>query len=185
MNWFGYTARATIVFPMLVLAACSQSRGDAVPADLSDHAGQHIAQAAEESGDLPLAGQLYAQAAANPTNAAAQFHYADALVRGGDDVGAARDLLEGPLATVSDSLPPRDGLGSIFVVTGQPALTLTEYDAVLAARPDDMRALVSKGVALNLLGRHGEAQAPYRKVLALAPGDPVILNDTASQATEE
>src|SRR5215471_18594477 len=116
MNWFGYTARATIVFPMLVLAACSQSRGDAAPVDLSDHAGQHIAQAAEESGDLPLAGQLYTQAAANPTNAAAQFRYADALAHGGDDVGAARDLLKGPLATVSDSLLLREGLGSIFVV---------------------------------------------------------------------
>jgi Flp pilus assembly protein TadD len=64
-------------------------------------------------------------------------------------------------------------------VTGQPALTLTEYDAVLAARPDDMRALVNKGVALNLLGRLGEAQALYPKVLALAPGDPTILNDAA------
>ena len=65
------------------------------------------------------------------------------------------------------------------MVTGQPALAITEYDAVLAAKPDDMRALVNKGVALDLLGRHDDAQALYRKALALAPGDAAILNDLA------
>jgi len=164
---------------MPVLAACGQSRSDAVPPDLSGDAGQHIAQAAEDSGDLALAGQIYAEAAAaNPTDAAAQLRYADVLARGGD-IAAARDLLKGRLATVSDPLLLRDGLGSIYVVTGQPALAVTEYNAVLAARPDDMRALVNKGVALDLLGRHDEAQALYQKALALAPGDATILNDMA------
>ena len=65
------------------------------------------------------------------------------------------------------------------MVTGEPARAVTEYDAVLAAKPNDMRALVNKGVALDLLGRHGDAQALYQKALAFAPGDATILNDMA------
>ena len=179
MNPFPHTANATMILLTLLLAACSQSRGDAVPAALSGDAGQHVAQAAVQSGDLALAAQVYGQeSAANPGDAAAQLRYADALARGGD-FAAARDLLESRLATVSDPVQLRNGLGSIYVVTGQPALAITEYDAVLAAKPDDMRALVNKGVALDLLGRHDDAQPLYRKALALAPGDAAILNDLA------
>jgi Flp pilus assembly protein TadD len=174
-NWRSVTTLLLTV----ALAACSQARGDAVPVELGATAGEHVAQAAAESGDFSLAVQIYAQAAmANPADTAAQLRYADALARGGD-MAAARDLLKSRLATVSDPLQLRDGLGSIYVVTGQPALAVAEYDAVLAARPDDMRALVNKGVALDLLGRHDDAQALYRKALALAPGDAAILNDMA------
>ncbi|HKD58389.1 MAG TPA: tetratricopeptide repeat protein [Hyphomicrobiaceae bacterium] len=163
----------------LLVAACSQSRGDVGAPGLSGEAGQHVAQAAEESGDVELAGQIYAEAAAaNPSDAAAQLRYADVLARGGD-IAAAGDLLKSRLATVSDPLLLRDGLGSIYVVSGEPTLAVTEYDAVLAAKPNDMRALVNKGVALDLLGRHGDAQALYQKALAFAPGDATILNDMA------
>jgi Flp pilus assembly protein TadD len=169
----------TTLLLTVTLAACSQARSDAVPAELGATAGEHVAQAAAESGDFSLAAQIYARAAAaNPADTAAQLRYADALARGGD-MAAARDLLKSRLATVSDPVQLRDGLGSIYVVTGQPALAIAEYDAVLAARPDDMRALVNKGVALDLLGRHDDAQVLYRKALALAPGDAAILNDMA------
>ena len=179
MNSIRHTGRTTIVLMTLVVAACSQSRGDVRPPGLSGEAAQNVAQAAEESGDVELAGQIYAQAAAaNPSDAAAQLRYADALARDGD-IAAAGDLLRSRLATVSDPLPLRDGLGSIYVVTGEPARAVTEYDAVLAAKPNDMRALVNKGVALDLLGRHGDAQALYQKALAFAPGDATILNDMA------
>jgi Flp pilus assembly protein TadD len=177
MNPFPHAA--TMILLTLLLAACSQSRGDAVPAGLSGEAGQHVAQAAVQAGDLALAAQIYGQeSAANPGDAGAQLRYADVLARGGD-IAAARELLKSRLATVSDPLQLRNGLGSIYVVTGQPALAITEYDAVLVARPDDMRALVNKGVALDLLGRHDDAQALYRKALVLAPGDAAIQNDLA------
>ena len=179
MNAFPNTANATMILLTLLLAACSQSRGDAPPPNLDGAVGQNVAQAAVQSGDLALAAQIYARAAAaNPGDAAAQLRYADVLARGGD-IAAARELLKSRLATVSDPQQLRNGLGSIYVVTGQPALAITEYDAVLAASPDDMRALVNKGVALDLLGRHDDAQALYRKALALAPGDAAILNDLA------
>jgi Flp pilus assembly protein TadD len=179
MSPFRCPAKATVILLTLALGACSQSRGDAPPPNLDGAAGQNVAQAAEQSGDLALAAQIYAQAAAaNPGDATAQLRYADVLARGGD-IAAARDLLKSRLATVSDPLQLRNGLGSIYVVTGQPALAITEYDAVLAAKPDNMRALVNKGVALDLLGRHDDAQALYRKALASAPGDAAILNDLA------
>src|SRR5215472_1927399 len=146
MNKFRYTANSTVVLLTLVLAACGSTRRDVAVTGFSGEVGQHVAQAAEESGDVGLAGQIYAQAAAaNPSDAAAQLRYADALARGGD-VAAAGDLLRSHLATVSDPLLLRDGLGSIYVVTDQSTLAITEYDAVLAAKPNDMRALVTKGV---------------------------------------
>jgi len=179
MNKLRYTANSAIVLLTLVLAACGSTSRDVAVTGFSGEASQHVAQAAEESGDVELAGQIYAQAAAaNPSDAAAQLRYADALARDGD-IAAAGDLLRSRLATVSDPLPLRDGLGSIYVVTGEPARAVTEYDAVLAAKPNDMRALVNKGVALDLLGRHGDAQALYQKALAFAPGDATILNDMA------
>ena len=172
-------AKASIVLLALVVAACNHPLSDGPPASLGGEAGRRVAQAAEDSGDLALAEQIYAQAsAAAPTDAAAQLHYADVLMRRGR-TNEARDLLTRHLRTVSDPLQLRDGLGSIYVLTNQGALAVIEFDAVLATRPNDIRAVVNKAIALDLLGSHADAQTLYRQALALSPDDPVVINNLA------
>jgi Flp pilus assembly protein TadD len=128
---------------------------------------------------MGMAEQLYAQAsAAAPADAAAQLRYADILMRRGR-TNEARDLLSKHMQTVSDSLELRDGLGSIYVLTGDPSRAITEFDAVLTSKPNDIRAVVNKAIALDLLGRHSDAQALYRQALASSPDDQVIINDLA------
>src|SRR5690242_2114608 len=114
-----------------------------------------VAQAAEESGDYTLAESIYAGAsAAAPTDATVQLHYADALMRLGR-INQAREVLSRHLKTVTDPGPLRGGLGAIYVLQGEPAQAVSEFDAVMASS-SDMRWVVNKAVALDLLGHHDE-----------------------------
>jgi Flp pilus assembly protein TadD len=72
-------------------------------------------------------------------------------------------------------------LGSIEILAGQPVQADATLSEVLAARPDDVRALTNRGIALDMEKRHAEAQVLYRQALALAlaPGDLAISNDLA------
>jgi Flp pilus assembly protein TadD len=70
-------------------------------------------------------------------------------------------------------------LGSIEILAGQAVQADATLSEVLAARPDDVRALTNRGIALDMEKRHAEAQVLYRKALALAPGDLAISNDLA------
>jgi Flp pilus assembly protein TadD len=171
--------RGTVLFATcLALAACAHQQQQDQPG-LTGEPRLHLAQAAEESGDFALAEQMYAAASsAAPADAAVQLGYADVLVRRGK-LAQARNLLTQHLGTVSEPQRLRDGLGSIDVVSGDPAHAIAEFDAGLAANPRDLRALVNKGVALDMLRRHDEAQSLYRQALAIAPDDPAILNNLA------
>lgn len=172
-------ALSAIAALSFTVSACSQSNSERGPTQLTGEAGQRVAQAAEESGDFGLAEQLYAQAsAAAPNDSAAQLRYASVLVRRGR-TNEARDLLSRHLQTVSDPLALHDGLGSIYVLTGEPARAIAEFDLVLATRSTDIRAVVNKAIALDLLGRHSDAQALYRQALSLSPDDPVVINNLA------
>jgi Flp pilus assembly protein TadD len=167
---------AAVIVPLSV-AACAPS---APPAPtLAGEPRLRLGQAAEESGDLGMAENMYAAAsAAAPKDASIQLRYADVLVRSGK-VGEAREVLARHLDTVSDQQQLRDGLGSIDVLAGEPARAIGEFDTGLAADPNDIRALVNKAVALDLLGHHGEAQTLYRRALILIPGDAVVVNNLA------
>jgi Flp pilus assembly protein TadD len=146
---------------------------------LSGDARSRVAEAAEESGDLPLADTMYAQASAEaPTDASVQLRYADVLVRQGR-VDKARDLLLQHMRTVSDPRQLQSGLAAIYLLNGDAASALAEYDKVLTASPNDMRLVVDKAVALDVLGRHEEAQALYRRALYATPDDPVVISDFA------
>jgi Flp pilus assembly protein TadD len=122
---------------------------------------------------------MYAQASAeDPTDASVQLRYADVLLRQGR-VDEARDLLLRHIRTVSDPRQLQSGLAAIYVLTGDAASALAEYDKLLAANPSDMRLVVDKAVALDVLGRHEEAQALYRRALYATPEDPVVISDFA------
>jgi Flp pilus assembly protein TadD len=146
---------------------------------LTGQARVRVGDAAETSGDSALAASMYAQASSEaPHDAAIQLRYANALMNAGQ-ITQARDVLLKHIPLVSQPLELRRGLGSLYVLEGQPSSALVELDAVLAAKPGDLRAVVDKAIALDLLHRYQEAQPYYLKALTESPDDPVIKNDYA------
>ncbi len=146
---------------------------------MSAEARLQVAEAADSSGDSELAISMYTAAAASePGNTSLQLRCADALARRGK-IDEARKLLAERLRTSPGQPDLVRALALIDIVAGQPARAITELDQILAANPGDIRALVDKGVALDLLRQHAAAQAIYQQVLAASPNDAAAKNDLA------
>jgi Flp pilus assembly protein TadD len=146
---------------------------------MSAVAREHVAAAAEASGDTALALSMYAAAAEEaPRDAAAQLRYADILMRNGK-VPEARKQLAGAIAGSNDPTAIRLGLGALDVLCDQPADGIAAFDGVLASDPNNVRALVDKAVALDIMGRHADAQPLYRRAQVVAPDDAAIANNLA------
>lgn len=80
----------------------------------------------------------------------------------------------------------RRGLGNALVGLGQPGLALAHYHAANEESGGDWRAYLGLGAAHDLLGDPAAAAESYRDGLALAPDNPVLLNNLAlSQALAE
>jgi hypothetical protein len=65
------------------------------------------------------------------------------------------------------------------VLQGQPGPAIARFDTALLANPSDVRAMVNKGIALDMLGRHAEAQDLYRRADTLSPDDPAVRSNLA------
>jgi Flp pilus assembly protein TadD len=138
-----------------------------------------VAQAADVSGDTDLAISMYTAAAASePSNTPLQIRCADALTRAGK-IAQARQMLTDRLKTDPGQPDLVRALALVDLVAGQPAQAIAGFDQLLAANPSDVRALVDRGVALDLQGQHAAAQAIYRQVLATQPNDPATTNNLA------
>jgi Flp pilus assembly protein TadD len=178
MQFISCWALFSLVPIFLALSGCTTHSPQPMPS-LSGDASWRVAEAAKESGDYALAETIAARgSAATPRDALAQLRYADVLVSLGK-LGPARDLLVRHLKMVSDPLRLRGALGAIYVLPGEAGKAIAEFDAVLASDPDNMRIVVNKAVAFDLLGRHDEAVPLYRRSLASAPNDAVVINDLA------
>ncbi len=136
-----------------------------------------LATVAEAQGQPDIALSMYAAAAANdPNNTMAQSRFAGALARSGNRAQAEQVLL----AALERS--PNDRglmvqLGRMRLRNGQAGEALTLFDRVLASDSRSPEALDGRGVALDLMGRHPEAQDSYRRAQALAPNSIAIANN--------
>jgi Flp pilus assembly protein TadD len=161
-----------------LLAACG-APANPQTAQLTPQSREHIAAAAEASGNTGLAMSMYAEAAAEaPGNSNISLRYAGILMQNGK-IDQAREILTRNLAKASDPEDVRRGLGMIDVLSGLHGQAIAELDKVLATHPKDVPALVDKGVALDLAGNHAAAQSIYRAALELTPNDPAIANNLA------
>ncbi|MBS0540583.1 MAG: tetratricopeptide repeat protein, partial [Proteobacteria bacterium] len=89
------------------------------------------------------------------------------LALGASDEAAAqfRDVL----ARRSGDTVARRGLAQALLAMGQPSLAMAQLDVALQVDPQDYRALNAMGIALDMEGRHEEAQARYRDGMIRAP----------------
>jgi Flp pilus assembly protein TadD len=151
---------------MLLLGACdtpSVTNGDSYDASVRQ------ADEARLAGNLDVAIPLYQRAVqANPQGIEAKLGLGQSLlgIGAGDEAAAQfRDVL----ARHGSDETARRGLASALIAMGQPALAEQQIDVALQANANDYRALNLLGVALDMQGRHAEAQANYRRGIELAP----------------
>jgi len=166
------------LLPLLGLASCGLLSDDG-RAELTNASRLNVAMAAEASGDNQMALQMYAAAVAkDPADTNATIHYARALVNA-RRIGLAREILARQLAARPGQPELSREVATIDVLQGQPAAALPRFDIALAANPSDVRALVNKAIALDMMGNHTDAQAIYRRADTLSPDDPAIRNNLA------
>ena len=136
-----------------------------------------VAAVAESQGQMDVALAMYSAAAARePDNAQAQIRFAAALARGGNHSQAEQILAAAALRRPNDRALLVQ-LGRMRLRSGQAGEALTLFDRVLAADSRSTEALDGRGVALDLIGRHPEAQESYRRAQALAPNSITIANN--------
>lgn len=70
-------------------------------------------------------------------------------------------------------------LGRLFFRLRRPTESAAFFEKALAENPQNLRALIGRGVALDLTGKFEQAQAAYLAALALSPGDLRAQNNLA------
>ena len=177
---------------MLFVAACGfdkfETAGDAYTAAVRD------ADAARKAGNLDNAVPLYGRALQlNPQGAEAKLGLGQSYLALGANDEAAAQFRE-VLAHRSGDTVARRGLAAALMSMGQPVLAEQQLQAALQSDPKDYHVINAMGVALDMQGRHDEAQAKYREGIALAPeymplrsnmGLSLAITDQASEAVAQ
>ena len=88
-------------------------------------------------------------------------------------------MIGDPRLIVALDLPNRALASAMVERLGDAAGALSFADQAVALAPEEPRAATGRGVALDMLGRHSEAQQCYRDVLARSGGDRAARNDLA------
>lgn len=132
-----------------------------------------------KAGDQPaLAVEAYRKVlrAGAPTDGV-RLEFADALEAANLLDEATSTYL--PLAAIPAMAPgARLGLMRVHLKLGEPARALDEYAQLKdPASLHDIRLFLCRGIALDRLRRHGEAQASYRQALAIDPRSVSARND--------
>ncbi len=151
----------------LILAGCAgldpHPKGDIYEASVKE------GDEARRAGNLDTAIPLYSRALqANPEGIDAKLGLGQSYLAIGANSDAAAQFRD-VLAKREGNWVARRGLASALIGMGQPTLAEEQIALVLQADSSDYRALNVLGVALDMQGRHGEAQADYRRAIQLAP----------------
>lgn len=136
-----------------------------------------VAASAEASGQMDVALSMYGAAAArDPDNVEAQTRFAAALSRAGNHAQAEQVLAAAVRRRPNDRTLLVQ-LGRMRLRSGAAGEALGLFDRVLASDSRSVPALDGRGVALDLMGRHPEAQESYRRAQALDPNAISVANN--------
>ena len=138
-----------------------------------------LARAAGEAGDLASAVNLYKSViATRPGDDAVLVELGEAQL----GTGAVDDAVQ-TFSRVDAKSPAHLGallgLERAYLMLRDPVKALTYADSANALAPNDKRVQIGRGVALDMLARHPEAQACYRKAVAIDPHDVAARSDLA------
>ncbi len=165
----------------LALGACQSAPSTPQPKDVTalnnPTSALKIAEAARDSGDFSAAVKLYKRAIANGADRYdTRIGLATAL-EGAGDTGQAEIELRTAVAMAPSRPEPDLELGRLELAAHKPSESLAYFDAALILAPDSAPAWNGKGVALDMLERHVEAQDAYRTGLSRASEDRVLQNN--------
>ncbi|WP_237213587.1 SPOR domain-containing protein [Falsiroseomonas oryziterrae] len=173
-----FAKAAAAATPLAFLVACADgARGTAETATATPAQLRVIAASAAVPQGDPALSALRRAAVAEPSNPATQARFGAALARAGE-LAAAEDVILGALATHPDHPALLNQLGRLRLRAGAPEVALALFDR---AAPLDRshESLEGRGIALDLLGRHEEAQDAYRAALVVAPRQASVQNNLA------
>ena len=138
-----------------------------------------LARAARDAGDMNSAINLYQSVvAATPSDSPILVELGDAQLDAGaiDDAVVTFQKID---PKSSSQLGAMLGLERAHLMLSEPVKALEFADKAVALAPKDKRAQIGRGVALDMLGRHEEAQSCYHVALDLAPNDVAARSDLA------
>ena len=181
---FGSGARLWIgVLAIALLSGCASDQGSTPRTGANTGGGidkgrmSDLAARSLEHGQYGAAAQFYRKAAeAQPNTSKPRIGLARALMamnKPREAVKAYREALDREPASVS----ARVGLGRALTAADRPAAAVTALDKLI--RRDDIgyEPYLARGVALDLLGRHDDAQESYRAGLTVDPGALALRNN--------
>ncbi|RAK55925.1 hypothetical protein DJ017_16120 [Phenylobacterium soli] len=161
------------------LAVPAQAAPKAEQAAPDGAAALRIARSFRAAGDARSAVPVYRTLLARrPNDAAVQVELADALL----DTDMIDDAIG--LYTAVDPASPSGGDAELGLARAQLKLNradraLAHMDRAVQLAPTNVRVLVGRGVVLDRLGRHADAQASYRKALSREPRSVAARTDLA------
>ena len=123
------------------------------------------AQATQRAGDVQSAIALYQEAASLSHGAIEAHLQLAALLQSQGDLAGAREVLE-KAQGINAKHPSIDlQLGKLAIQQNRGEAALTHFEMGLAQWPQNIDLLNGRGVALDMLMRHDEAQDAYAKAL--------------------
>lgn len=142
-----------------------------------------VAASTAVAGDMATAVGLYRRAhELDPLVVAPLIELGKALAATGDNHGAAEAFQKAMRVAKASSSTPQNmadaahGLGNALVSMEQPKAAITQFEYAMTER-DDPRHFNGIGVAHDMLGQHGTAQAYYRTGLEVDPDNIELLNN--------
>lgn len=128
-----------------------------------------LARATRQAGDLPSSIQLYRTiVAGRSAPSAIVLEFADVLLQAGA-ADEAIDTYSQINPQSPDRLAAQLGLVRSYVSLNDLDKAMEHADEAQRLAPSDPRVLVDRGVVLDSLGRHVEAEQSYRAALEAAP----------------
>jgi Flp pilus assembly protein TadD len=150
------------------VASSASSSNTPVPASTPD-AELRLARASRAAGDYLSAMNLYKSVLVNrPSDDAVRVELGDTMLQMGaiDDAITVYQKVD---AKGPEALGAQIGMGRVELSLHHPEKAIAHFDAALTMSQGNVKALIGRGVALDFMKRHAEAQASYREVLAKEP----------------
>ena len=189
MKGFAAAGAILLALSLVLLSGCTDSPLHIDPLAINGRDGggkpvtydalMRIGAAARSGGDLANAVSIYRRAAALDSHAPAPFAAAGETLLAMNQTNEAIVAFNSALERDAHYPAALRGLAKAYLATGRPELAGHPLAIADQDSPNDPKLLELIGVTDDFAGRHRDAQARYRRGLALLPGDAALSLDLA------
>jgi Flp pilus assembly protein TadD len=189
MKRFGAAASLIVAVGLVMLTGCEDAPWHLDPLAINGRDGggspvgysslMRIGAASHAGGDLATAVGVYRRAAALDPAATAPFVAAGNTLLEMGEFNEAIVAYNSALAREAHDPEALRGVARAYLISAKPELAGQPLAVAYKDTPDDPKLLQLLGVTDDFAGQHEEAQARYRRGLALLPRDPALSLDLA------